>query len=597
MAAVTELNPELRPASTVLNPELAGGIPAGSATVLNPEAAGEVPAGSSTLLNPEPAGETPAGSSTVLNPALLKDPHEALTQGTLLNDRYRIEEKLQVNSGEASLFLCTAEEQQYIAKIYKRKFAVKEEVIEALARIDCPYVAKVYETFDLNGYPVEIIPYYKNGSLQGKLCTFDELKDVIIPNITEALRALHTAGILHKDVKPANLMRCDDGKSVALIDFGISSVLEDGRTVLITKTGMTPEYSAPETFKNVFLEESDYYSLGVTLFELFSGYTPYANMTGEEIEQYVLVQRIPFPEEMPVPLRDLIGALTYYDITNRKAKDNPNRRWTYDEVQRWLNGEEQVLPGEGVDKKPLPPYLFLGKEYASVSELAAAFAQNWEQGKKQLFRGLAAKHFRPYRPETARICAEAEAEAARLGGKDDIIFWKFLYRLDPDLKGFYWKGRTFESLPALGRELLEQLWAGDHSHLPYHETVLREKLLSVYAETADPGNEALLKAAKAIEDSYEMEKLDRTDLRRTFYLMAYTLSGQKLMQLDGEQFRTVGEFAAYLRSKLDESYKAFEKLCHRLADYDGNLDVQLETWLIAIGKQDELERWRNLINE
>lgn len=578
MTPVTELNPALRSSETVLNPDLPEEKPSDGVTELNP-------------LTPD--GGT---SATALNPDLMEDPHKAL-EGALLDGRYLVEERLQVDSGEASLYICSLDGERYIAKIYKRKFAVKKEVLDALANIDCPYVAKVRESFDLNGYPVEIIPYYKNGSLQNTLCTFDELKDVIIPDVTEALRALHAAGILHKDVKPANLMRCDDGKHIALIDFGISSVLEEGRTVLITRTGMTPEYSAPETFKNIFLEESDYYSLGITLFELFSGRTPYANMTAEEIEQYVSVQRIPFPEGMPAALCSLIAALTYYDITNRRAKDNPNRRWTYEEVQRWLRGEDQVLPGEGVDKKPLPPYPFLGREYATVAELAAAFAKNWDQGKKQLFRGLAAKHFRPYLPETARICAEAEAEAAASSGRDDVIFWKFLYRLDPGLNGFYWKNRTFESLPALGRELLEQLWAGDHSQFAYHETVLKEKLLTAYAETVAPEDEALRAAAKAIEDSYELEVLNRTDLRRTFFLMAYTLSGQKILQLDGEQFRTVEEFAGYLRGRLDKSYKTFEKLCHRLAGYDGSLDVQLETWLIAIGKQTELERWRALINE
>ena len=48
-------------------------------------------------------------------------------------------------------------------------------------------------------------------------------------------------------------MLLDDNKSVAIIDFGISSVVEEGNTVLVTKTGMTPEYSAPETFRNLFL--------------------------------------------------------------------------------------------------------------------------------------------------------------------------------------------------------------------------------------------------------------------------------------------------------------------------------------------------------
>ena len=79
--------------------------------------------------------------------------------------------------------------------------------------------------------------------------------------------------------------------------------------------------------------------------------------------------------------------------------------------------------------------------------------------------------------------------------------------------------------------------------------------------------------------------------------MAYTLSGQKLLLLDGEQIRTVGELANHMKNVLAESFDSFESLCHRLIDYDGNLDFQLETWLIAIGKQKEIDKWRTSLNE
>ena len=52
-----------------------------------------------------------------------------------------------------------------------------------------------------------------------------------------------------------------------------------------------------------------------------------------------------------------------------------------------------------------------------------------------------------------------------------------------------------------------------------------------------------------------------------------------------------------MRSVLSESFDRFESLCHRLVDYDGNLDLQLETWLMAIGKQKEIEEWRTSMNE
>lgn len=523
-----------------------------------------------------------------------------LEAGTIICGKYAVEQRMKVASGEADLYLCTYRNDKYVAKLYKRKTAIKQDVVNRLLKINSPFVARLYESSIHNGLPVEILHYYKNGSLQGKTCSYDDLVRMIIPNINEGLRVLHQAGIIHKDLKPSNIMKSDDGKSVAIIDFGISSVMSDSGSVVVTKTGMTPEYSAPETFKNLFLEESDYYSFGITLFELFTGYAPYANMSAEEIGQYVSVQRIPFPENMPTLLSDFISALTYYDITSRGNKNNPNRRWTYSEVKKWLAGESLVIPGEGVGnvrKGVMPPYQFMNESITDPKVLVEAFAKNWEEGKKHLFRGLISAHFRFFNQEIEKQCLSAEEEASKTNGKDDIIFWKLMYKLNRGLKGFYWKGRTFESLPALGRDVLDHLWKKDKSQDKYYETVLSEKLLSEYVAIAAPQNEPLRKAAAAIEESYQLEKNEHTNLIKTFYLMAYTLSGQKLLNIEGQQFRTVGELAGYMREQLDESFEAFERLCHKLVDYDGNLDIQLETWLITIGKKKELENWRTLMCE
>ena len=560
----------------------------------------------STIINPA----IQPSSATVINAEVVEEYNRqnnietesssSVSEGTIICDKYKVISQLEVSSGEADLFLCSDGSSQYVAKVYKRKFAIKQEVIDALLKIDSPYVARLYLTGSFNGYPVEILPYYEKGSLQGKTFTEDELVRRIIPNINEGLHAIHEAGIIHKDLKPSNIMLNSDGETVSIIDFGISSIIEDGNTVLVTKTGMTPEYSAPETFKNLFLRESDYYSFGITLFELFCGYTPYANMQPEEIEQYVSVQRIPYPEEMPALLQDFISALTYYDISNRSNKNNPNRRWTYEEVKKWLDGEPLIIPGEGignVGKGNMPVFKFLGEDFTDPAMLVTAFAKNWEEGKKQLFRGVVTAHFRTWNQEIARKCQAAEEEAGRENGKDDIIFWRLLYQINPKLKGFYWMGQTFESLPALGRDVLEKLWDKDKSQYAYYSSILSEKLLSQYVLMAAPKNEKLKKAAEAIEDSYELEKNNGTDMQRTYYLMAYTLSGQKLLLLDGEQIRTVGELANYMRSVLAESFDKFESLCHRLVDYDGNLDFQLETWLMAIGKQKEIEKWRASMNE
>ena len=548
----------------------------------------------STVIN----AELQTSPSTVINNEITEEhPVQQITIGSVIGQKYTVVDQLDVSSGEADLFVCTYQHKKYVAKAYKRKIAIKDDVVKALKRIKSPYVAKVFDTFIHNDLPVEIIPYYKNGSLQGQQLSYDELVKVIIPNINEGLHALHKEGIIHKDLKPSNIMRCDDGTSVAIIDFGISSVRDATKSLLITQTGMTPQYSAPETYRNIYLEESDYYSFGITLFELFCGYVPYSNMTSEEIERYISVEKLPYPEEMPILLQDFISALTYYDLTNRNKKSNPNRRWTYEEVKKWLNGENLVIPGQGISNNTMPSFEFNGESYTDPTTLISALALNWESGKKLLFRGELTKHFRSFNQEIAKACFAAEEEASRTNGKDDIIFWKLLYKINPKLQGFYWKGQTFESLPALGRDMLERLWRKDKSQFAYYASILTEELLVAYVTMTAPKNTSLMKAATAIQDSYKLEVANHTDFMRTYYLMAYTLSGQKLLSIDGNQFRTVGELAEYMRTQLDLSFEAFENLCHRLVDYDGNLDLQLESWLVAIGKQKEIEKWRELMNE
>lgn len=542
----------------------------------------------STVINSE------VGQETAINPNIVTATAN-LSAGTVLAGKYEIVEPLSASTGEADLYVCKYNGAEYIAKVYRRQRAVKPEVITVLKSIDSPYVAKLFDTGIYNDRPFEVLPYYKNGSLLGKKFSFDELKKTIIPCINEALRVLHQNDIIHKDLKPSNIMLLDDNKSVAIIDFGISSVVEEGNTVLVTKTGMTPEYSAPETFRNLFLEESDYYSFGITLYELYCGYTPYKNMNAEEIAQFTAVQRIPFPKDMPQELQDLISAVTYFDITNRNKKNNPNRRWTYTEVDNWCKGKKQVIPGEGTGfgaEKAIPPYTFLGQAYKDIPSLITALASNWNDGKKQLYRGLLSSFFKNFNPEIAGYCMDAEEEATRTAGKDDIIFWDLLYKIYPELNGFYWMGQTYESLPALGRDMLERLWRNDKSNYSYWDSILGNKLLTNYLSKVKSKNENLADAASALETAHNVGNRSKRDTIMNYYTMAYLLSGQKLFAIGEKRLKSVSEFTAYMKGLLDSSYEEFEDFCHSMIDYDDTLDVQLEAWLIALGKRKELDAWR-----
>lgn len=550
------------------------------------------PSVNATVINSE------AGQTTVINPNLTAASTK-LVAGTLLAGKYEIVGPLSDATGEADLYVCKYNEKEYIAKIYRRQRAVKPEVISVLKSINSPYVASLFDTGEYNGLPFEVLPYYRNGSLQGKTFSLDVLKKTIIPCINEALHVLHQNDIIHKDLKPSNIMLLDDNKNVAIIDFGISSVVEQGNTVLVTKTGMTPEYSAPETFRNLFLEESDYYSFGITLYELYCGYTPYKNMNAEEIAQFTAVQRVPFPKDMPQELQDLISAVTYFDITNRNNKKNPNRRWTYEEVDNWCKGKKQAIPGAGTGfagEQAIPSYTFAGQAYKDIPSLITALASNWNDGKKQLYRGLLSAFFKSFDPEVAGFCMDAEEEATRTSEKDDLIFWELLYKIYPEFDGFYWMGQNYESLPALGRDMLERLWRKDKSNYSYWDGILENKLLTNYLTKVKSNNAKLAKATAALETAHNVGDRSERDTMMNYYIMAYLLSGQKIFAVNEKRLKSVSELTAYMKELIDSSYEEFEDLCHSLIDYDDTLDVQLEAWLIALGKRKKLDAWYYSLN-
>lgn len=532
-----------------------------------------------------------SSSGTIVNSALYN--LSQIPVGTILCDKYKVVSELNILSGEASLFICECNEKKYIAKLYRRDVAIKDDVTSALKNISSPHVAKLYDTGTYNGLPFEIIPYYEQGSLQGRTFSFDELKQRIIPSLNEGLHVLHENGIIHKDLKPSNIMLCDNEEDVVIIDFGISSVKGGLNTVIVTKTGMTPEYSASETFRNLFLEESDYYSLGITLYELFCGRTPYSNMSSEEIEQYVSIQRIPFPSNMPTELCNLIAGLTYNDITYRKNKSNPNRRWTYDEVANWCSGKYQQIPGEIVAsaENQIPTYTFMRQKYTNMNALVDALATNWNGGKKQLFRGILSGFFKSVDPEIASFCMDAEDAQAK-GGNADLLFFQTIYKLCPTMRTFFWRDNRFESLPELGNSILEHMRSNDRSNYGMYDEILSRKVISEYIIMKDEKNEQLINAARNLEERFINHHSDEHEKELSYYLTGYMLSGQRTYLLNGKIYSSVDELIQTLHNLLSLSESGFADLCDQIIDRTGTLSEQFEAWLITLGKHEELQKWR-----
>lgn len=123
------------------------------------------------------------------------------------------------------------------------------------------------------------------------------------------------------------------------------------------------------------------------------------------------------------------------------------------------------------------------------------------------------------------------------------------------------------------------------------------KLLTNYLATVKSKNAGLTAAADALETAHGLNNRSKRDTLMNYYTMAYLLSGQKLFSIGKKQLKNVSELTAHMKTLLDSSYEEFEDFCHTLIDYDDTLDVQLEAWLIALGKRKELNAWRTQLSQ
>ncbi|MDA1095623.1 MAG: serine/threonine-protein kinase, partial [Acidobacteria bacterium] len=179
-----------------------------------------------------------------------------------------------------------------------------------LASLQHPHILPVHDYGESDGFTYIVMPFIETGTLAelmngGPLPL--ELIRRVIGQVGDALDCAHARGLVHRDVKPSNIL-IDARGNCLLADFGIAKILEGADT--LTATGGilgTPKYMSPEQGLGTALDgRSDLYSLGVVMYEMATGQAPF----DAETPQAVVVKHIRDPLVLPSQLNpDISDAL------------------------------------------------------------------------------------------------------------------------------------------------------------------------------------------------------------------------------------------------------------------------------------------------
>ena len=147
------------------------------------------------------------------------------------------------------------------------------------ASLDHPNVVPIYEAGEHEGQPFIAMRYVAGTDLRATLDVEGRLDPdralAIVHQIAAALDAAHARGLVHRDVKPGNVLIADDG-NVYLSDFGLTRRLDGDSSLGATRFAGTLDYAAPEQFEGKPLDgRADQYSLGCVLFECLTGAPPF----------------------------------------------------------------------------------------------------------------------------------------------------------------------------------------------------------------------------------------------------------------------------------------------------------------------------------
>lgn len=246
-----------------------------------------------------------------------------------------------------------------LKNINKRRCKGKEHIIEnevaILRRVNHPNIILLVEEFDTKDSLYLVMEYVKGGDLFDDIALSTKYTErdasSMINNLVHALKYLHNLRIVHRDVKPENLLvidHSDGSKSLKLGDFGLATYCEDQ---LFTVCG-TPTYVAPEILSEVGYDfKVDIWAAGVILYILLCGFPPFASPSNDQEELFDQIAEgryeftSPYWDDVSESAMELISDMLVVDPADRlSAVDILGHPWVTAETVK----DEELSVGENI---------------------------------------------------------------------------------------------------------------------------------------------------------------------------------------------------------------------------------------------------------
>ena len=297
----------------------------------------------------------------------ISSPHAAVSTSAIIDrlradlfDRYRVERELG-EGGMATVFLVQdlKHDRSVALKVLKPELAavlgadrfLKE--IQVTAKLQHPNILPLFDSGEVDGLLYYVMPYVQGESLRARLDRERELPVgeavTIAREVAGALDYAHRNDVVHRDIKPGNIL-LQDGRAL-VADFGIALAVQVAGGERATEEGVyigTPEYMSPEQASGdrAVDARSDVYSLGAVLYEMLAGEPPHTGPTVQAVLAKVLTER-------PVPLTDLRSTVPHpvVKVVERALARLPaDRHQSAAELARALDtgaGDRPRLPEAG----------------------------------------------------------------------------------------------------------------------------------------------------------------------------------------------------------------------------------------------------------